>query len=102
MIDEIQKARQALLTDEQKTFIRKYVIRELTHNDCAVIEGASHFSAHGSDRWIMRDEPERNFMQCRAPYKCHAAISDWLQSIGFHTSRYYNRGGVEYGLKVWM
>lgn len=32
----------------------------------------------------------------------HAAIADWLHSLGFHTSRYYNKGGVDNGLKVTM
>lgn len=102
IIDEIKQARMALLTVEHKSFIKKYLKRELLKKDFAVIEGASHFSRHDGDKWIMRDEPERNFMRCRAPFRCHAAIADWLRSEGFHTDRYINKGGVDYGLKIWI
>lgn len=102
MIEQIKQARAQMLTEEQKSFIKKFLKHELTRKEFAVIEGARHFSNHGGDEWRMRDEPQRNFMCCRAPYKCHPAISDWLQSLGFHTARYINRGGVEYGMKVWI
>lgn len=101
-IDEIKQKRMLMLSDEHKSFIRKFLERELTRKEFAVIEGASHFARHDADKWIMRDEPERNFMRCRAPFKCHAAIADWLHSLGLHTARYINNGGVDYGLKVWI
>ncbi len=102
MINEIKQARAQMLTEEQKTFILKFLKRELTRKEFAVIEGARHFSSHRTDKWILRDEPDHNFMQCRAPYHCHVAIADWLRGLGFHIDRYINRGGVDYGLKVWF
>lgn len=98
MINEIKKARAMLLTEEQKAFIKKYLKRELTYKPYAIIEGAKHFK----NEWVLRDEPKRNFMQCRVPFQYHTAISDWLRSLGFNTDRYYNNGGVDNGLKVWI
>ena len=36
------------------------------------------------------------------PYRYHAAIAEWLRSLRFHTQRYYNQGGVDNGLQVWI
>ncbi len=102
MTNEIKQARAQMLTEEQKNFIQKFLKHGLIRKDFVIIEGARHFSTHGSDKWILRDEPDHNFMQCRAPYHCHPAISDWLRSLGFHTARYVNHFGVDYGMKVWL
>ena len=102
MINEILSQRKQLLTEEQKAFIRKFVVKRLIHNDYAIIEGARHFSNHGTDCWIMRYEPERNFYRCRAPYRLHPAIDDYLRASGFQTCRYINGGGVDFGLKVYI
>lgn len=102
IIDEIKRSRAAMLTDEKKEFILKYLKHSLKYRDYAIIDGAEHYKRVGTDKWITRDEPERNFMQCRAPYMCHAAIAEWLHSLGFKTCRYYNKGGIDNGLKVYI
>ena len=93
IIEEIKQARQQLITGEQKEKLLENIKQQLVTDNTALIEGAPHFSEQvwRFSKW-----------SCRAPYKCHAALAEWLQSVGFHTRRYYNKGGVEYGMEVWI
>lgn len=94
IIEEIKQSRQQLLNDEQKKAILRSVKEQLITERHAIVDGAPHYRDQewGSlDRWIIR-----------TPYKCHAAISEWLEGLGFKTSRYYNRGGIDNGMKVWF
>lgn len=93
IIDEIKEARKQLVNEEQKTKILLQVKQQLTTREYAIIDGASHYR---NQTWILEDH------YIRAPFKCHAAISAWLQELGFKTSRYYNQGGVDNGLKIWI
>lgn len=94
VIDDIKKGRESLITEEQKTKILKNIKCQLLSNESALIWGASHFS---NQRWFF---PDNSWQSCEAPYKYHAAISTWLEGLGFKTNRHYNKGGVEQGLEV--
>lgn len=90
VIDEIKQTRKSLLTEEQKNDILKAVKNGLIDREFFVIQGAPHFG-----KW----EYFRGFIN-QAPYKLHPAITDFLRSHGFKVSRYYNRGGIEQGMKI--
>ena len=94
IIEEIKQARNQMLTEEQKSEILKRVKNQLVIKKEAIIDGARHYQ---NQEWLFRGET-----YVRAPFKYHAAISAWLEDLGFMTSRYYNRGGVDNGLQVWI
>lgn len=96
IIEQIKQKREQLLSEEYKNKLLDNIDCQLTYDDTALIEGAPHFADQ-----VWRFPKERGY-SCRAPYKFHAAISDWLRSLGFKTRRYYNKGGVEYGMEVWI
>lgn len=94
VIEEIKQARQELVNEEQKSKILSRIKAQLIVKDFAVVDGASHYR---DQDWRFGDTT-----YVKAPFKCHAAISAWLNDLGFKTSRYYNKGGVDNGLKVWF
>jgi hypothetical protein len=93
IIDEIKQARKLGLDEDKKQQILAYLKSRLTTSSYAVIDGAAHYQ---NDCWTFRP------LYCRAPFSQHPAIADWLHTLGFHTSRFYNKGGVDNGLKVWI
>lgn len=94
IIDEIRKGRVEFVPAEYKEKILMNIKEQLIKNDNARIDGAAHYRNH---EWKF---PESGI--CAAPYRYHAAIAEWLRSLGFHTQRYYNQGGVDNGLQVWI
>lgn len=94
IIDEIRKQRIAFVPEEYKEKILINIKHQLTYKEVARIDGASHYASRD---WSF---PDNSY--CYAPYIYHAAISEWLNSLGFRTSRYYNKGGVDNGLNVWI
>lgn len=98
IIDEIKQARADILTQEQKDGLLKFIKSELTHKEFCQIDGAAHYKEQkwSRERWCDED------MYSGAPYSSHAAIADWLHSLGFNTCRYRNSFGVDNGLKVWI
>lgn len=94
IIDEIKQARQNLLTDEQKQGLLAFVKHELTQKSFAQIDGARHYC----DQVWKKDS--RGYY--RAPFDKHAAIDDYLRSLGFYTCRYINGFGVDNGMKVYI
>lgn len=92
IIEEIKASRKSLLTDEQKSKILTIVKKTLKNSNYTVVYGAPHFG-----KWEFRDDC---ITRCEAPYAFHPAIEEWLTSLGFRCSRYYNKGGVEQGLMV--
>ena len=94
IIKEIQKERINLIPDMYKQAILDNIKLQLKYSDTARIDGAAHYSNRD---W---DFPSNSY--CYAPFRYHAAISEWLKTLGFVTSRYYNKGGVDNGLKVWI
>lgn len=97
LIDEIRAARVSQLTEEHKEKLLAYIKKNLMQNDYALIGGAAHFSYD----WKIPDPDGKDWWRdCYAPYKLHPAITDWLTSLGFKCSRYYNRGGVDQGICV--
>lgn len=94
IIDEIKQARTQLISEEHKRQILLRIKNQLIKDEYAIIDGASHYPEQS---WKFGETT-----YVRVPFKYHAAISEWLQSLGFKTSRYYNRGGVDNGLKVWF
>lgn len=91
VIDEIKRARQQLVSEEQKKEILSRIKTQLIEREYAIVDGARHYK---DQEWRFGET------YIRAPYRCHAAISEWLQELGFKTSRYYNKGGVDNGLQV--
>lgn len=97
LIDEIRAARVSQLTEEHKEKLLAYIKKNLMQHDNVVIGGAAHFSHD----WKIPDPDSKDWWKdCYAPYKLHPAITDWLISLGFTCSRYYNRGGVDQGICV--
>ncbi len=96
IIDEIKRERASLITEEQKQKMLVNLKFQLKYKDSALIWGAPHFQ---NEYWNLPGEEWRDL---RVPYKFHAAVSEWLQSIGFHTRRWFNKGGVEQGMEVWI
>lgn len=97
IIEEIKAQRAAMLTEEQKGWLLAAIKTQLETDDYAIVDGASHYC---SQSWNKVPAKNGYCAYVRAPYKLHAAIADWLCSLGFHTSRYYNNFGVDNGLKV--
>lgn len=95
IIDEIRMARANNLTEEQKSGLLKHIKKTLVNNDYVVIYGASHYENQG---W----GADKDGSIYRAPFSVHTAIKQWLSQLGFSSCRYYNRGGVDQGLKVWF
>lgn len=94
IIDEIKQARNQLLSNDNKEKILARIKVQLIKESFAVIDGAKHYS---SQEWKFGE-----LTYVKAPYACHTAIAKWLEGLGFKTSRYYNNGGVDNGLKVWF
>lgn len=94
IIDEIRKERMNLLTNEQKEKLLSCIKKQLVNSDYAIVDGAYHYYAQ---EWKYSEAG-----YCKAPFALHSAIKEWLQTLGFHTSRYYNGYGVDNGLKVWF
>lgn len=93
VIEEIKKARIDFVPQEYKSQVLQNTKEQLVNSNFALIEGAQHFQ---NQEWSFRGT------RCRAPFKYHAAMATWLESVGFHTSRYYNKGGIDNGLQVWI
>jgi hypothetical protein len=91
VIDEIKKERIEFVPQEYKDSILQSIKKQLVLRDFAIVDGARHYK---NQEW------EFSTHKCKAPFKYHAAIATWLESIGFFTSRYYNNFGVDNGLKV--
>lgn len=94
IIQEIKNERIAFVPCEYKQSILENIKMQLKTQQYARIDGASHYANRG---WNF---PKNSY--CYAPYKYHVAISEWLNSIGFHTQRYYNKGGIDNGLQIWI
>lgn len=94
IIDEIRRGRVEFVPAEYKDKILMCVKTQLIKNETARIDGAAHYN---NQEWKF---PESGY--CSAPYRYHAAIAEWLRGLGFHTQRYYNPGGVDNGLQVWI
>lgn len=94
VIEEIRNNRIQLLNEEHKKKILDNVKYQLTYKSEALVEGAAHFR---SQECVFRENHN-----CRAPFKYHPAIEEWLRSLGFKTSRYCNKGGIDQGLSVWI
>lgn len=94
IIEEIRKDRINLIPDEYKHAILRNIKTQLAYSSTARIDGAAHYANRD---WSF---PSNSY--CYAPYKYHAAISEWLKTLGFNTSRYYNKGGVDNGLQIWI
>lgn len=92
IIDEIRRSREAIIPEEKKAELLEYIKHKMLTSDSCVINGAAHYERQ---EWGYHDGHLN-----RAPYGYHAAISQWLRSLGFHTSRYINNLGVDNGLKV--
>lgn len=70
--------------------------------DYALIDGAAHYP---NQEWKFPGEFERrqwpnHTCAIRAPFRFHAAIADWLHTLGFSCCRHYNKGGVDNGMEV--
>lgn len=100
-INDIREARIKLLSEDRKEKILINIKNQLLYNGYARIDGAAHY---GNKEWNFPTMDEKHQYQpiCYAPFKFHPAIAEWLNRLGFHTSRYYNKGGVDNGLKVWI
>lgn len=97
IIDEIRAARTSRISEEHKSQLLGYIKKILTIRDYALIGGAAHFSYD----WKIPDPNGKDWRSnCFAPYSYHPAITEWLKSLGFSCSRYYNRGGVDQGICV--
>lgn len=96
IIEEIKAQRAAMLTEEQKRMLLDGIKSQLTTRDYAIVDGAAHYST----KWESRQIGCSTYAS--APFKYHPAIADWLRSLGFRTSRYYNKRGVDNGLMVTM
>lgn len=96
-IEGIRKVRVSQLTEEHKNQLLAYIKKVLIFKDHAVIGGAAHFYYD----WKIPDPNSKDWWRdCFAPYKFHPAITDWLISLGFKCSRYYNGFGVDQGICV--
>lgn len=93
VIDEIIKSRIDFVPQEYKEPILESIKKQLVLGEYAIVVGAKHYE---------RQEWDFRKLRCRAPFKYHAAIATWLKSVGFYTDRYYNSGGIDNGLKVWI
>lgn len=92
IIEEIKQSRIASISEEQKNSILENIKRQLVHKYEARIDGAAHY------REQVWNFPKDKY--CQAPFEFHAAIEQWLKSLGFRTRRYYNSFGVDQGLLV--
>lgn len=98
IIDDIRAERVAAIPAQYKDDILKSVKKQLVsgrNGDYALIDGAAHYC---KQEWKF---PEREWETIvTAPFRYHAAISDWLRSLGFSCCRHYNKGGVDNGMEV--
>lgn len=97
IIDEIRSERMNQVPEEYKQKILASVKSQLVngcHGDWAHIDGAAHYP---NQEWQF---PNSDWGSVRAPYRYHAAIADWLRSLGFSCCRHYNKGGVDNGMEV--
>ncbi len=95
--DEIRSARMNKVPEEYKKKILTSVKAQLIdgyHGDWAHIDGAAHYP---DQEWKMPSSPHGSVC---APFRFHAAIADWLRSLGFTCCRHYNKGGVDNGMEV--
>lgn len=90
-IEEIKKARQNLLTDEQKSKLLEIISKILINNDHVIIASGSHFP---NPKWCL----EMRYLE--VPYSKRAAVKDFLNNKGFYCKDYINGFGVNYGLEV--
>jgi hypothetical protein len=95
IIWNIRKARIESLDDDKKAKILAFLSSELTRKEKTLISGAYHFS---NPKWEFRTVGKYSY--CEAPYAWHAAINEWLISLGFKTRRCYNERGVDQGIEV--
>lgn len=94
IIEEIKKERVELIPEEYKNAILDNIKMQLKYSEIARIDGAAHYPNRD---W---DFPDNRY--CYVPHKYHAALSEWLKTLGFYTRRYYNKGGIDNGLEVWI
>lgn len=93
IIDKIKSNRIDILSIDKKEEILIYVSTNLIYKDYCIIGGASHFI---EQKWYNKNDI------FKAPFKFHSAISEYLKTLGFKTERYYNKGGIDQGLKVYI
>lgn len=96
IIDEIKKERKDFLPKERKEQILSYLRIQLKEHESAIIRGARHFP---DQAWKI---PMSKGSELHAPYNMHPAIKEMLEDMGFLTRRYYNKGGIEQGMEVWI
>lgn len=97
VIDDIRAERVATIPAKYKDEILKSVRKQLVNGsrgDYAIVDGAAHYP---HQEWRI---PVEDWQSVRAPFKYHAAIADWLRSLGFSCCRHYNKGGVDNGMEV--
>lgn len=92
-IEKIKEARQALLTDEQKSKLLEILSERLVNANSVVIACGSHFP---NPKWRLEK------WDLEAPYSKRAAIKDFLKNEGFYCRDYINGFGVNYGLEVFV
>lgn len=94
IIDEIKNERVTMIDEDYKVKVLTQIKHQLTEREYAVIDGARHYQVQ---EWKFKGDT-----YVKAPYKYHAALATWLEKLGFKTSRYYNNGGIDNGLRVWI
>ena len=94
IIEEIKKERIDSLDENIKKQLLNNIRAQLKVKEVALIRGGKHFR---DSKWCL----ELN-KRTEAPYKFHAAIAEYLESLGFRTSRYINGYGVDYGMNVYI
>lgn len=90
-IEEIKKARQSLLTDEQKSKLLEIISKRLINDDSVIIASGSHFQ---NPKWRLE------MWDLEVPYPKRAAVKDFLNNEGFYCKDYINGFGVNYGLEI--
>lgn len=94
IIEEIKKERIDSLDENLKKQLLNNIKAQLNEKEVALIRGGKHFR---DQKWCL----ELN-KRTEAPYKFHAAIAEYLESLGFRTSRYINGYGVDFGMNVYI
>lgn len=97
IVDEIRSERINQVPEEYKQKILASVKSQLVkgwHGDWAHIDGAAHYP---NQDWKF---PSTDWGSVQAPFRYHAAIADWLHTLGFSCCRHYNKGGVDNGMEV--
>lgn len=93
IIDDIKKARQNSLSEENKKKLLTVLKERLTRDECAIIGCGSHFP---NPKWKF------DMWGIEVPYSERAAVKDFLKNEGFYCRDYINGFGVNYGLEVFV